>query len=705
MTQRDIPESWPPSRSGEPDDINRLSRTPQFGETQAFGVRAMGSMSQSVKGKKQDSSELPLNNQSAESSLDSHGSGKFPGWTKNWLLWGIILTFIPGGVGFLAMATLLKLPTAPSCPEIARPFVSAAVKLHCAQVSASKQNVNDLLEAIALVRKIPDDHPLRGEIDRFLTEWSQDVLRLADESFQSGNLEEAIATARKIPEDLPPYKLVNEQITKWQSIWSEAEDIYKSTEAEVKERRWQTSFMLSAKLLRVNNDYWSSVKYDQLNNLITSAREDGDKLANAESLANTKVVDNLLKAIKLSESIRPESYLYEKAQELIPQIGGKMLELAKASLDRRDANTALDIARQIPEKARLESEVEDFMTLTDARRSAWIGTVSGLETAIFQAQQVDASRTIYGEAQELIARWQLEIEDVARLEKARTLASQGTLEYLTAAISEVRLISGNNPRASEARKEINRWQNQVETIEDRPILERAQQLAWLNDINSLQAAISEAGQIRRGRALYSEAQRKISGWTATVQRIQDQPYLDQARTLARSGDLTAAINTAQPIASSGRSLSRTAKKAIEDWRGQIQAKENWNRAKAVAVRATPEALSQAIGIAERVPRNSTLRMDVNIGINQWSQQLFDIARSQGDVNILRAIETAKLIPRSSSVYSRAQQQIENWQSFLNPEPPPEIQPIIPNNEQPIVIPRNEQPILPSNEPPVPLILE
>ncbi|WP_414529003.1 chromosome segregation ATPase [Nodularia chucula] len=685
MTQRDIPESWPPSRTGEPEDIKRLSRTPQFGETQAFGVRAMGSTSGSVKGQTQDSPSMPLNNQSEESSLENKRSIKSPLWMKNWILWGIFLTFIPGGVGFLAMATLLKLPTIPNCPAISRPFVSAAVKLHCAQISASKQNVNDLLQAIAIVSKIPDDHPLRGEIDRFSTQWSQDILRLADESFQTGNLEDAIAIARKIPENLPAYQLVNEQISKWESIWAEADGIYKTAEAEVRERRWQTAFMLSARLLRVNNDYWSSIKYDQLNNLITSTREDGDKIGEAESLANTKVVKNLVQAIKISESIRPDSYLYAKAQELIPEIGRKMLDLARASLDQRDANTALEIARQIPDKARLQSEVEDFMALTDARRSAWIGTLSGLETAIFQAQQVDPSRPIYGEAQELIARWQLEIEDVARLEKARALASQGTIEYLTAAIGEIQLISNNNnPRAAEARTEINRWQRQVETIEDRPILERAQQLAWLNDINSLQAAISEASRIGRGRALHSEAQKKINDWTATVQRIQDQPYLDQARMLARSGDLNAAINTAQPIASSRRALSGAANQAIQDWQGQLRARENWNRAREVAVAGTPEALSQAIGIAERIPRNSTLRMDANIAVNQWSQQLFDIARSQGDVNILRAIETAKLIPQSSSVYSRAQQQIQNWQSFLNPPAPIEIQPILPIGEQPIL---------------------
>jgi hypothetical protein len=676
MTERDIPESWPTTRAGEPDNMKRVFRKSEFGENQAFGIPATGSTSKSVKRQKQDSSGLPLD-QSEAATLPSKKPRRLPRWMKSWVLWSIALTLIPGSVGFLAMAMLLKLPTAPSCPAIFWPLASASVRLHCAQLAASKQNVNDLLQAIALVRELPENHPLRAEIDRLVAEWSQEILNLADQSFQAGDLEEAIATARKIPQDLSAYKLVDEQITKWESIWSQAENIYKNAEAELEQRRWQSAFMLSAKLLRVDNRYWSSVKYDQLNALISTAREDSQKLAEAESLAKSKVVKDLLEAIKLADSIGRDSYVYQKAQELIPAFGRRMLDLAQASLDQRDADTALEIARQIPDNTKLHSEVEDFMALTDAQRSAWIGTVSGLETAIFQAQQIDPSRPVYNQAQQLIARWQMEIEDVARLEKARTLASQGSVEYLSAAIAEVQLIPTTNPRASEARTEMNRWRSQVETIEDRPLLERAQQLAWMNDVNSLQAAIAEASQIRRGRALYSEAQRKIRTWTASVQRIQDQPYLEQARMLARSGDFRGAISTAQPIASSGRSLSGEAQAAIDDWQGQIRARENWSRAKEVAVAGTPEALVQAIGLADRVPRNNVLRMDANISINQWSQQLLDIARSQGMTDIPRAIETAKLVPSGSSAYSAAQEQIRNWQQILNPEPP-QFQPIIPS---------------------------
>ncbi|MBD6615779.1 chromosome segregation ATPase [Komarekiella sp. 'clone 1'] len=694
MTERDIPD-MPPSGARELDKNTILSQTHQLTETQAFGVPAGGSTSKSVKRRKEENSVslasrkegLPINNHSEDTVTLSGSSKKLPRWLKSWVLWSVLLTLlIPGSIGFLAMAILLKLPSAPNCPSIFWPLASASVRLHCAQLAASKQTVNDLLQAIALVKQLPESHPLHGEIDRFLEEWSRDILQLADQSFQAGNLEEAIATARKIPEDLPTSKLVDDQVSKWQSVWSKAEGIYQDSEKELQQRRWQSAFMLAAKLLRVDNKYWASTKYDQLNRTITTAREDGDKLAKAEGLANTKIVDNLLAAIKLAESIGQNSYFYQKAQESIPAFGRKMLELAQAKLDKRNADDALDIVRQIPENTGLQAEIDDFIALGEAQRSAWIGNVSGLEAAIAQAQQIDPSRPVYNKAQELVARWQLEIEDVARLEKARILANQGTVNDLTAAIAEVQLIPASNPRAPEARQEMSRWRAQVETIEDQPYLERAEQIAVFEDINSLQAAIAEVSQVRRGRALYPEARRKIRNWTAKIQRIQDQPYLDQARELAQSGNLPAAISTAQQIASSGRSLSGEAQAAIDDWQGQIRAKENWQKAQEVAVAGTPEALVEAIRLADRVPNSSILRMDANFAIDQWSQQLLEIARSQGQSDIARGIETAKLVPRGSAAYATAQEQIKTWRQFLNPEPQPDSEqfqpstPITPNGQ-------------------------
>ena len=674
MTERDIPDNWSKDQAGEPIGLG-----PNYIENnQTADTAAIGSHSQSVKKiNKQDSADLAINND-----LEGQPQGiaptfnlnvfieKLPRWTKNWVPWAIILTLIPGSMGFLAISMLFKLPSAPNCPQIFWPLASASVRLHCASLAASKQTINDLLQAITLVKQLPENHPLRGEINRLLEEWSQDILKLADESFQAGNLEEAIATSRKIPTDLKVSELVEEQIQKWQTIWSKAEGIYQEAEQELRQRHWQSAFMLTARLLRVNNKYWASTKYDQLNNIIVTAREDGDKLYKAEDLAKNRNVDSLVKAIKLAEAIKPESYLYQKAQELISVFARKMLKLAQAQMKERNADRALEIARQIPPIPELQGEVDDFMVLGEAQRSAFLGTVAGLETAISQAQQIDASRGVYNEAQKLIARWQLEIEDVARLEKARNLASQGTVNDLTAAISEVELIPGNNPRSTEARQEIGRWRGQVETIEDRPYLDRAEQIAINEDVSSLQTAIAELNQVRSGRTLYPEARKKIRLWTAKIERIQDQPYLDQAKALADTGDLTTAISEAKKIASSGRALSGEAQSSIDRWQEQIRAKDSWQKAKQVAVNGTPQALSEAIQLANRVSSRNSLRLDVNIAIDQWSQQLLEMARSQSEVDVAKAIDTAKLIPRGSSAYTDSQEQIRTWRQFMIPKSPP-----------------------------------
>ena len=97
----------------------------------------------------------------------------------------------------------------------------------------------------------------------------------------------------------------------------------------------------------------------------------------------------------------------------------------------------------------------------------------------------------------------------------------------------------------------------------------------------------------------------------------------------------------------------------------------------MALGGTPNALSQAIRLARRVPRGTALRSDARIAMDRWSQQLLDIARNQGQSDIIRAIETAKLVPRGTQAYSAARQQIRTWRDFLNPpEPEPVPQPQI-----------------------------
>ena len=343
--------------------------------------------------------------------------------------------------------------------------------------------------------------------------------------------------------------------------------------------------------------------------------------------------------------------------------------------------------------------------------------------AIAIAQNIGYDRPLYNKAQELVSRWQLEIEDVRHLERAREIAQRGNIEDLTPAIAEAERIPDTNPRAQEAKEEINRWRRQMQTIEDQPYLNRALELAvsedinslqaainqasqvtsdralyqeaqrkirsWtrkiqqiqdqpyldranqivnLEDVDSLQAAISEASQIASGRALYEEAQSKIRKWTRKIEQIQDQPYLDQARLLASNGNLLAAITAAQQI-QPGRALFREAEATVNDWQAQIRAREDWQLARRLALPGTPDALKEAIDQADRVPTNSPLRIGVNTAIAQWSNQLLGMAQDRAEYDVPGGIAIAKLIPSDTEAYRAAQKQIELWQNFLNPSVP------------------------------------
>lgn len=588
-------------------------------------------------------------------------------WASKWQFWVLVTVFLFSGVGFFSAALLLKLPALPNCPAIFWPTASASLRLYCAQVAANKQTVDNLLEAIDLVNSLPDDHPLRPEVNRHIEEWSQAILDLAEDTFNAGELDEAIQIAKRIPANTSAHQLIAAQIQRWEEIWDEAESIYAEAEDALRQQDLRQAFSIATRLLAVDNTYWETTKYQELNNLITSAREDGAKIVRARSAADRGGLANLLEALKLAEGIKAESFAYSEAQKVIQEVGRKMMDLAEAALDRQDAQEAISIAQQVPQRANIRTEVEDFTSLARAYERAWYGTVSDLESAIVQAQKIRRGRPLYSRAQSLVSRWQLEIRDVRRLEMARQLAQPRDVGSLSAAIAELQLIPQGNPRYSEAQSQISRWTSEVQTVEDRPYLDQAEQLALGGDVTSLQAAVDTASRIREGRALYSEAQQRIQSWTSRIQRIQDQPYLDRARQLANAGDVNGAIATAEQI-QAGRVLYDDAQAEVRTWRNQIRGRDLMQEAYRSASGRTSSALLNAIRSAEQVPDGSASRSEADRMINAWSREILQLAEAQAVYDLSGAIDIAGSIPPRTDAYASAQLQIETWRQMLNSEP-------------------------------------
>jgi soluble cytochrome b562 len=548
-----------------------------------------------------------------------------------------------------------------------------------------------------------------------MEEWARQILQLADEAFQQGKLKEAIESAKQIPNQTAAAKLVAQQIKDWNETWAQAYRIYKDAEKSLEKQDLRDAFLIATRLLSVDNDYWQTTKYKELTGVINATRVDIETLAKAKDLAEQGGLDNFVKAIGLAEGIKDKSRVYKAAQTFMAEVGQDMLELAKDAMARREFDEAASIARQIPKQAGLEAEVEDFTLLADAESRAWGGSQDDLKEAIAAARQLKQGRPLYGRAQELIATWQLEIQDVGYLEKARDLASGGTANDLSAAINEASKVPANNPRGDEAQQEIAQWRDTIQTMEDRPILDRAEQLAASGSLEALQAAINEASRIGGGRALSSDADQRIADWSDRIHRTQDQPKLDRARQLASQGDLAGAIATANQIGS-GRSLYGEAQADVREWSDRLESNEDQprlDRARALADQGdiagaiatanqigsnrnlydeaqgdiqswqnqsagqqrmqqayelarvgTQSTLLSAIQLAEQVPSESGARVEADRMIAEWSYDLLQIAENRAFSNPSGAIAVAESIPSNTPAYEAAQERIQTWRQQL-----------------------------------------
>jgi hypothetical protein len=595
-----------------------------------------------------------------------------PFW-QIWQIWGILLVLCSGAIGYSATSMLLKLPKTQNCNKVFWPFASASVRLYCAQSAAEDKELEGLLSAIKLVAGLPNDHPLRPEINRNIDRWATSILELGEAQFQSGKLDTAIATARRIPENVSAKKLVEEKIARWSSIWSEAEETYQKVEQKLHEADWNGAFTWAVRLTDSPNEYWATTKYEESVNHINIAQEENASITKAQTQVSSGSIDDLLLAIDKADDIKKNSYAYKQAQEVIAQGKEKLIAIIEQLVERQEWNKLLQVNGRIPRNLKLEKRSQDWQILANAGSSSKLDTVFGMEEAIEEIKKLDRDSEYYQLGQNLKNRWQLEIKDIAHLSTARDLARVGTIPNLSEAIAEAELIPRGNPRYRDARKEIADWRGQIQTIEDQPILSRARELSYGNNINAWRRAIAEARLIASNSPLYDEAQKDVRSWRANIERVEDRPILEDAESFANVNNYPAAIAAAKRIGS-GRSLYSEAQGKIADWQREIDGERYLREATELASQGTPEDLAKAIRTARQASTNSSVGFQMVQDINEWSSQILAIARQAADDSLERAIAIARQVPSGTDSYTPAQKEIKIWQIRLNPPQPEALPP-------------------------------
>ncbi|MBW4646891.1 MAG: hypothetical protein KME23_28555 [Goleter apudmare HA4340-LM2] len=119
-----------------------------------------------------------------------------------------------------------------------------------------------------------------------------------------------------------------------------------------------------------------------------------------------------------------------------------------------------------------------------------------------------------------------EAEDVAKLKKARILASSGKIDDMRAAIDEANLIISDT-QYEQAQKFISTIKNKIEIAEDASYLQEAKKLALKNDEISLQLAITRASLISEESLLYKEANKNVEHWKQKLLQFSSQPLQPQ----------------------------------------------------------------------------------------------------------------------------------------------------------------------------------
>ena len=588
---------------------------------------------------------------------------------RSWMFWAAIFIGTSGGLVYLALGLILNPNVVPNCPAIFVPMSSVSLRVYCGQLAASKQTLPDLVAALNLVKDVEPNDPTRGYVDSNVQRWSLAVLRLAEASYQNGNYDEAVKAARNVPSNVPAFKIVSKRIAQWQETWNEAVALDRETRELLNSSKWVNAYSVAVRLTRLNNRYWATTKYQELADLVQIAKADSAKLDGARQLVKQTSVETLLNAIEIAEKIDPKSFAHPEAQSIISTAANQMFKLAKARLDRKDWQGTLEIANKTPETAELKTELQDLIILAQAQSHAVSGSIAELETAISLVQSIKTDSSMYSRSQQSLERWQLEIQDLATLQRAQSIAATGDVKDLQVAITEAQRIPTSNPRGKEAAQVVTEWRKRIETVQDTPYLRAADTLVTGGTIKGVQSAIAQLSQIRSGRALYPQAQQKIQQWTADIQRAEDSPILEQAESLASSGDLNTAVNMAQRIGT-GRVMSAQIQARVRDWQAQLQAVNNLAAAQKLAESGTPESLLGAIQAAARVPKSSALRGQSRLAMDNWSSQMLEVAQSAATTDLRRAISIAKVIPDTTSAHSSAQTFIQLWEQQLNPPTAP-----------------------------------
>ena len=592
---------------------------------------------------------------------------RFPYKRSQGLFWLVVLgaSTLTGAVAF---QWLTGLPPQQNCRKLFKATLSDSGQLFCADQAARKGDEASLSSALALAGSIGEDNPLFEQSRQLSNHWSESILVLARQKVEAGDLKKGIALAQKVPKTSAVHASSQAMIQDWQTNWQKGEATFKKAKVAIQDQNWGLAMEQVRDLVQIGSSYWQG-QADKIVKEMSVEQEAFYKIASAQQLADSGRPEDFAKAIQAVSKIDPKRLARKRVGEKIEEWSAKLVDVAKSAQANGNYAQMVDAAQKVPPTTKVAKVASSYLQLGRAGMASKDDTLWSAIQAQALAAQIDTSTPVYETSKKQRQKWEGQIQSWGQLAIAQWFAGMDQVSGYHVATEQAAMVGPNQPRRVQAQTLIASWKKQVDSFQDRQFMARAQQMAVDNTIASLQSAMTEAGKVLSGQPLRNAAQTLVAQWGDGIQRIEDQPILDQAIALAKAGDLNAAIQTADKIASN-RALHRDAQARAGEWMAQIQSVEDRPILNEADGLASDGRLTEAINRASDIGGNRAMYGEAQSRISDWSER-----RRQ----IRAASEPPPPAAKSEpSPEPRERERTSQQRSAPAPEPPPPL-----GNEPPL----------------------
>jgi soluble cytochrome b562 len=542
---------------------------------------------------------------------------RFPYKRSQGLFWLVVLA-TSTLTGAIAFQWLTGLPPQQNCGKLFKATLSDSGQLFCADQAARKGDEASLSSALDLAGSIGEDNPLFEQSRQLSNHWSESILVLARQKVEAGDLKKGIALAQKVPKTSAVHPTAQSTIQDWQGNWQKGDATFKKAKDAIQDQNWGLAMEQVRNLVQIGSNYWQG-QADKIVKEMSVEQEAFYKIASAQQIADSGRPEDFAKAIQAVSKIDPKRLARKRVGEKVEEWSAKLVDVAKSAQSNGNYEEMVDAAQKVPPTAKVGKVASSYLQLGRAGMAAKDDTLWSAIQAQALAAQIDTSTPVYEQSKTQRQKWEGQIQTWGQLAIAQWFAGVDQVSGYHLATEQAAMVAPNQPRRVQAQTLIASWKKQVDSFQDRQFMARAQQMAVDNTIASLQAAMTEAGKVLSGQPLRDAAQTLVAQWSDGIQRIEDQPTLDQAIALAKAGDLNAAIQTADKIGSN-RALYRDAQARAGEWVAQIQAVEDRPILNDADALASEGRLTEAIARASDIGGNRAMYGEAQSRISDWSER-------------------------------------------------------------------------------------